>query len=140
MDLMDQINKFYFTMSINELRLMNNQVIRKDITYNSRLYLDIISYQENCTVTFLANAMNVSKSAVTIKVNELIKQGLVTKTQSDKDKRVFYLNLNECMVKEYGLYDDRFQTAIEEIDAKYTKQDIDKFCGILEIICKNFII
>lgn len=140
MDLMDQINKFYFTMSINELRLMNNQVIRKDITYNSRLYLDIISYQENCTVTFLANAMNVSKSAVTIKVNELIKQGLVTKTQSDKDKRVFYLNLNECMVKEYGLYDDRFQTAIDEIYAKYTKQDIDKFCGILEIICKNFII
>ncbi|MEG2923420.1 MAG: MarR family transcriptional regulator, partial [Oscillospiraceae bacterium] len=77
MTIANAVNQFYFDMNLNELRLMAKSKVFPAITYNSLMYLDIIAYKDNCTVSFLADAFNVAKSAVTLKINELIRQGLV---------------------------------------------------------------
>lgn len=138
MKLKDSINKFYFDMTINELRLMNSKPLYPDITYNSLLYLDIISFQENCTVSYLAEALNISKSAVTVKINELIRQGFVKKTQSIKDKRIFYLSLNEKIIEEYKIYDQKLHETIKSIEKKYSEAEINIFCEMLDLMSKGY--
>lgn len=139
MDLKKSITQFFYNMTINELSLMNSQFLNPDITYNSLLYLDIISYTPNCTASHLASALNISKPAVTVKLNELIKQGLVVKTQSKEDKRVYYLNINQEFAHIYETYDTSMYRAIESVKKEYTEEEIDTFCRVLNNIGMKYL-
>lgn len=136
--LQDTLNRFFYSMTINELQLMNTKFQSLNITYNSLLYLDIISYTDNCTITFLAQSLHISKSAVTIKINEMVKQGLIIKEQSEDDKRVFYLKLNDNIASIYQKYDKALYKAIEIMDKTYSKQELETFCQIISDIEKTY--
>lgn len=138
MKLKNTINQFYFDMTINELRLLNANIYRPNVTYNSLLYLDIISYKKDCTVSFIAQSMNVATSAVTLKVKELIKNGLVFKKQSTTDKRVHYLFVNEEILNEYKIYDSSLESAINKIKSSYTAEQINTFCDILQTVSSYY--
>lgn len=137
--LQNALNQYFYTMTINELQLMNTKFQSLNITYNSLLYLDIISYTDNCTTTFLAQSLRISKSAVTIKVNELVKQGLIIKQQSKDDKRVFYLKLNDEIADIYRKYDKALYKAIDVVDKKYSEEEIKTFCNIITNIEKIYL-
>lgn len=134
------IKQFYYDMTMNELRLMNEFTTFPNITYNSLLYLDIMAYEEKCTVTQLAEALNISKAAVTIKVNEMIKMGLVTKTQSTDDKRVNFLAVSNQAMAEYEVYNRSLQRAIQKITEQFEPEKIDIFCDILQVISREYLI
>lgn len=137
MNLRGTVDRFYLDMVINQLRLANFNCYQH-VTYNSLLYLDIIAYTENCTVSYLSNILRVAKSAVTLKVKELEKLGLVEKVQSSEDKRVFYLHVNEMLLKEYEAYDQVLYGALNEIEEKYSTSEINAFCNMLDTINKHF--
>ena len=101
MKLQQAILQFYYDATLHELRLMNENTLYPDISYHSLLYLDLIAYRENCTASYLAQALHVSKPAVTANINELIAQGLVVKTQSRDDRRVNYSTLSEPIQADY---------------------------------------
>lgn len=126
------IDRLYYNIILNELRMMNESRLYDNITYNSLLYLDLISYTKNCTVSFLANALHVAKSSVTLKVNELIKQGLVEKEQSDKDRRVFYLTVRPEILEEFQNLDRAANYALEQVQKQYSTEEIDHFCEMLD--------
>ena len=109
MSIVEEINEFYYRMAIYELEMMNGTDYYHGLSYNSLLYLNIIDQMEACTVSKIAEILHITKSAVTVKVNELVKQGLVVKEQSTEDKRVFYLRLNEDMDKIMKNYDHIFE-------------------------------
>ena len=121
MDLRQKMDRFYLDLVLNELRLANSSQLGH-LTYNSILYLDIIAYQENCTVTYIADTLHVAKSAVTLKVKELEKLGLVEKVQSPTDKRVFYLSVNQQLLEQYKAYDQVFYRALGEVEESYTDE------------------
>ncbi|MGL4791654.1 MAG: MarR family transcriptional regulator [Anaerotignaceae bacterium] len=125
------IDKFYITLVINQLKLTNGSKFN-NISYHSQMYLDIIAFKENCTVSYLAKVLNVAMPAVTSKIKELEKQGLVSKTQSQKDKRVFYLTVNPQLMEEYEIYDKQLYRAIEHLEKKYTESEISLFCNMVE--------
>lgn len=137
MNLRGTVDRFYLDMVINQLRLANFNCYQH-VTYNSLLYLDIIAYTENCTVSYLSSILHVAKSAVTLKVKELEKLGLVEKIQSSEDKRVFYLHVNEMLLKEYEAYDQVLYGALDEIEKKYSVSEINVFCNMLDTINKYF--
>lgn len=138
MNLKNFINQFYFDMTIHELQRMNESTNLPNITYNSILYLDMIAYVENCTVSFIANAMNVAKSAVTIKVNELMNLGLVDKVQSEEDKRINYLKVRPSVVEEYKAYDQTLYDALQKIEEQYSEKEIVTFCEMLKTISDSY--
>lgn len=138
MRLLEAINRFYYNTTLGELRRMNDDAPHLDITYNSVLYLNVIAYRENCTASFIAEALHISKPAVTAKVNELIRLGLVEKTQSETDKRVNHLSLTPKAAEIFRSYDDDFNTAAREIEATYTPEEIDLFCRILCRLSRNY--
>lgn len=138
MKLKENMDRFYLDMVTYELAMMNSQNPFDGITYNSMLYLDIIMYTKDCTVSHIAQKLYVAKSAVTLKVKELEKLGIVKKTQSDEDKRVFYLSVEDGVKSRYEKFDENLNSAIVEIKEKYSTQQIDQFCDMLNIFSKHY--
>ena len=137
MELRQKMDRFYLDLVLNELRLANSCRL-EHLSYNTILYLDIIAYQENCTVSYLAQTLHVAKSAVTLKVKELEKLGLVEKVQSTADKRVFYLSVNQEILAHYKAYDQVFYAAIDEIEQTYSEADKKVLCDMLDTINRRF--
>lgn len=135
MKLKKALDRFYYSTALCDLRLMNQKLSNDKITYNSLLYLELIfSIGENCTVSKIANLLYISKPAVTLKINELIRQGFVIKTENPKDKRQNFLSINEDMMPKYKIYRKQDNLAIKRIRDRYTKEEISKFSEMLEII------
>ena len=129
------LDTFYYSTVLCDLKLMNKQFVDENITYNSLLYLELIfSMEGKCTATKIAELHHVSKPAVTLKINELIRQGLVTKMQDPNDRRKNYLSVNEEAIPKYKVYRRQDDDAIQRITKKYSEDDIQKFCEMLDII------
>ena len=118
---------------------MNENSIYPSMTYNSFLYLDLIAYKDDCTVSYLADALHVSKSAVTSKVNELIKLGLVVKTQSEKDRRVYYLTVSPEVAADNRQYDKRLNRAVRVLEERYGEKELGTFRGMLELLSASYL-
>ncbi|MBS4534597.1 MarR family transcriptional regulator [Clostridium sp. D2Q-14] len=140
MKLRKALDSFYYSTALCDLRLMNQQFFNQNITYNSLLYLELIfSMNGKCTASKIAELLYVSKPAVTLKINELIKQGLVTKTPDPNDRRQNFLSVNENAVPKYKVYRQQDDLAIKKITDTYSEQDIQKFCEMLGILSEiNF--
>lgn len=135
MELKKALDTFYYSTALCDLKLMNKQFEDEKITYNSLLYLELIfSLGGKCTSTDIAKLLYISKPAVTLKIKELIEQGLVIKTPDKSDKRKFYLSVNEEKMPKYKIYKAQDQTAIERIKSQFSSEDIHKFCQMLNII------
>lgn len=139
MDILEALQRFYYDTTLNELRLMNENTLYPNISYNSLLYLDLISYMENCTVSGLAAALHISKAAVTSKVNELIRMGLVEKAQSTQDRRVYYLSLTPQMQEDYRQYDARLQCAVRALKAQFTPEETACFSKMLTVVREHYV-
>ncbi len=135
MKLRKALDTFYYSTALCDLRLMNRQFVDETITYNSLLYLELIfSMNGTCTASQIADLLHVSRPAVTLKINELIRQGLVTKSADPNDRRKNYLSVNEEAIPKYKVYRRQDAAAIKRITEKYTEEDIKKFCEMLDII------
>lgn len=140
MDLRKSLDKFYYSTALCDLRLMNKQFVDENITYNSLLYLELIfTMNGKCTASQIADLLHISKPAVTLKINELIRKGLVTKEPDPKDRRKNCLFVNEDAIPKYKVYRMQDNEAIKRITEKYTSEDVSKFCDMLDMISQiNF--
>ena len=123
--------------AIYELKLANVETNDKVLTYNSILYLDIISAKNGeYTASNIADLLQVSRPSVTQKINELESAGYITKSQSDKDKRVFYLSVTDKYDTIYdSLLGEKFDIDGELISllrSKHSEIEVDKFFDMLE--------
>lgn len=140
MELKKALDAFYYSTALCDLQLMNRQFVEKNITYNSLLYLELIfSIKGKCTASRIAELLHVSKPAVTLKINELIRQGLVIKIPDPDDRRQNLLKVNEDAVPKYKIYRKQDNEAIARIKEHFSGEDIQKFCKMLDIISEiNF--
>lgn len=126
------LDRYYYKMTVSELKLLSGRDEFSGVSYNSLLYLDLINYGDNPTPSKLAEMINVSKPAVTSKVSELIRLGLVEKAESSTDRRSCTLRPTPAAENVYKTCDDAFDKAVEALNSKYSPQDIASFCDILD--------
>lgn len=140
MKLRKSLDTFYYSTALCDLRLMNKEFVDKTITYNSLLYIELIyTMNGTCTASKLAELLHVSKPGVTLKLNELLKQGLIKKTPDQNDKRKIYLSVNDDAIPQYKVFRRQDSEAIKRISNRFTKDEIEKFCEMLDIISEiNF--
>ena len=140
MDLRKALDTFYYSTALCDLRLMNKQFIDENITYNSLLYIELIyTMNGTCTASKLAELLHVSKPGVTSKLNELMRQGLITKRPDPKDKRKSYLFVNDDAISQYKVFRRQDSEAIKRITDRFTPEEMGKFCEMLDIISEiNF--
>ena len=140
MPLRDRRCRYYSDSTVSDLRQVN-KTGGGELSYNSIMYLDVISYQQAlgvCTVTTLADTLHISRAAATIKVGELVKLGLVTKTRSEEDRRVSYLSVTGPAALALKAYDRPLERAARQVEAAYSQDEIDLFCAILDIFSKEY--
>jgi DNA-binding MarR family transcriptional regulator len=127
----EAMNYFYFRASIIELRALNVSDYTLGISYHSMLYLNVIASVEDCTVTKLAELMQITKSGATLKVNELVKHGFVTKTQSAEDGRVFFLALTSKIAEIYETFNKTGAEMERFLQTKHSGAEISLFAKML---------
>lgn len=137
MEIINSINKFYYELSIQELKLMSKNEQYNKMSHNTMLYLNIISCKENCTVSMLSEILNITKSAVTIKVNELVTKGYLKKIQSKSDKRIHYIKLSDSMQNIFDDYDNFIYRTFDKIKSMYNEEQINNFCEIMNFISEK---
>ena len=138
--LQDLIKKLFNTLTISELQLMNKNYYDGNISYNSLLYIDLIyNRQGQYTASKIAEDLCVSKPAVIMKINELIKKGYLYKKQDPNDKRNYYLFVSDKIIAEYEVYrmmDDKVASYLEE---RYSQEELEKFKKIFDDMCAHYI-
>ena len=87
----------------------------------------------------LANTLHITKSAVTIKVNELERLGMVTKTRSETDRRVIQLDVSPQITQSLRAYEGPFERAIRLGERSFTPEQIAVFCSILNTFTSEYI-
>ncbi|MDR0597567.1 MAG: MarR family transcriptional regulator, partial [Treponema sp.] len=91
MNFIETMNYFFYRSSLDELRWMQKEDHSFGLSYHSLLYLNVIAGAPDCTVSRLADMLGITTPGITEKVNGLVRKGLVEKTQSREDRRVFRL-------------------------------------------------
>ena len=135
MNLRDELNSFYYSTALCDLRLMNRKIDGKNLTYNSLLYLELIhSMHGKCTASAIAELTGVSKPGVTSKLNELHNAGYIIKTPDTLDKRKIYLSVNDDKLPLFRIYSKQDELVLSRLNERFSKEDIDKLCQMLRII------
>ena len=137
--LISAVSQFFHDYTLNEMHMMNRYNPHSQLTYRSLLYLDLIYGRPGYyTASSLADALHISKTAVIMKVNELIKKGYIFRKQSTEDKRVYYLYVNQETLPEYTVYQEIGERVAENMCKKYSSQEIELFCRMLSDMDKTY--
>ena len=140
MNLRDSLNQYYSTMTVADLRLLSRSG-EGELSYNSIMYLDVISFQQAkglCTVSTLADTLRITRSAVTLKVNDLERLGLVVKERSETDRRVVHLRVSPRAEQALTTYDRPFERALRKIETDFTPEQLAAFCAVLQAFSTEF--
>lgn len=133
----EAITKFFHDMGILELRIHNEHPAYAKLSYNSSLYLDIISaYQGEYTPSKLADMLHITRPSVTQKINVLEKAGYVTRKQNPADKREYFLyfNADSFDADTQSIYTKLTKQISESMEQRYSKEEIEKFSEMLSYI------
>ncbi|MNI61690.1 putative HTH-type transcriptional regulator YusO [compost metagenome] len=102
------------------------------LTNDQFLILRLIKFQEQCTSTYLADAVSVGKSSITAIVNRLVDAGLIERTRDENDRRQVYLSLTEQGEQGYQLAEKQVKELISPYLFHFEEQDIEKFITMFE--------
>lgn len=102
------------------------------LTNDQFLILRLINSQENCTSTFLAEAVAVGKSSITAIINRLVEAELIERTRDESDRRQVYLSLTDKGKSRYYTAEKQVQEVVSPYFAHFEKQDIEKFITLFE--------
>lgn len=101
------------------------------LTISQFQYINAIHELKEPTITTIAHQLSIAKASVSTGINKLIHKGFVVKTQSEQDKRIFYLSLTEMGEK---LIDSKYRALkeyVEFIDTALSKEEAEYFEAIL---------
>lgn len=96
-------------------------------------YISVINQNQDLTFTDMAQALKLSKPAVTSIIHKLIDQGYVFKKQSANDRRVFHIYLTESGKQIAEAYEDSRREYVDGIHRQLTD---DEFKQLLELMEK----
>lgn len=98
-----------------------------------------ISLRGECTVTDIANHLEITLSAVTSLVDKLCAAELVTRLRSEEDRRVVFLKLTEKGEKVLAIIEENKNKLLEKIFANFTTEEFNNFFGTIEKITENIL-
>lgn len=121
--------RFMKAIDLEQFNEMHKSDWGKEISYSDILYLFIINHKEKTTVSELSEQMSVSRPAVTQKINDLERLGLIEKIQSETDKRYFYISITDKVKK--SSQSTKTDKVLDVVKEKYSDEEITVFTDIL---------
>ena len=135
------LRRSFFNMyhAISWMEFQTNVRHSGDMSYRDIMYINLIMFMDNCTVSKLADMLNISKPAVTVRVNQLIDKGIVIKQKSKLDERVNILMISPKVYTTYGDEDRRINHALAKLCEEYPPEDVDRFAEMLNSLSENLV-
>jgi len=109
-----------------------------NLTIHQLQYINVINTLGNPTITEIANRLHITKASVTAGVNKLIDMGYVTKTQSEEDKRVFHVTLEESGRELIDAKDQALKEYVKFIKSALSKDEARQFETMLNKLVNLF--
>ncbi len=131
------LHKITHDTALYELKRLYSYDKKSDLSYHDTLYLNIIEAHPNeYTSSQIADLLKITRPSVTEKINQLCKKGYILRTQSEIDKRVFYLSINPDSPKDYettASYEEEIERNILE---EFGEEKVDTLCEMIEYLSK----
>lgn len=124
MDLESPMMRLYRFLSLEETELIRSQGLDFDLSYLDMVYLDLILLEDRCTPSLIAERLGIARSAVTVRLNKLEKNGFIDRTRNDEDKRSSVLGLTEKGMEWFRPMFDEFESFEAVIRSRFTDEDI----------------
>ncbi len=133
--LITALHKITHDTALVELKRLYSFDKKSSLTYHDTLYLNIIEAHPNkYTSSQIADLLRITRPSVTEKINQLCKKGYILRTQSETDKRVFYLSVNPDSPKDYETTANYESELEQSVLAKFGDEKVDIFCDVIEYL------
>jgi len=116
--------RLYRFLSLEETELIRSQGLDFDLSYLDMVYLDLILLEDRCTPSLIAERLGIARSAVTVRLNKLEKNGFIDRTRNDEDKRSSVLGLTEMGMEWFRPMFDEFESFEAVIRSRFTDEEI----------------
>lgn len=134
LELVETIDKLSGLFETFQTQLLNGDL--KEYTLRQLYYIELINKHENISVSEIAKMLDVKKSTVSIAINQLIDQGIVTKIQSTLDKRFYFLKLTFKGQNIMKIHMRVHKDEIKQILKILNDEEVDNFIKIVNKITK----
>lgn len=113
-------------LSTNKDRTFNNTEMRliSVVTLYEELGKKIISTQ-------IADALGITRSAVSQMVNRLEERGVVKRAPSEFDRKIAYIELSDASREEYSRQKAKMEEGLKKIEELMGKKDMDEFARLM---------
>ncbi len=131
------ILKYIKEIEIHDFKIQTQSSFFSTLSYSTRKYLSILSFSEYNTISDIAGMLGLTKSAVTLKMNELEKKGLIIREQSEKDKRVYHIRVPQIVKKAWKESDEIFEKITSKTGKKFSDKELNCFFDVLKYFTKQ---
>lgn len=107
-------------------------VTRGLITVPQMLILEILNKKEECIMSELAEALSITTSATTGLIDRMIKLNLVTRSRSEKDRRIVKVNITRKGKNTIARIIEQRRKMMVETFGKIGKYERKKYLEIME--------
>lgn len=104
------------------------------LTASEAFCTEVVKGLNKPTINELGDFLHISQPNTAYKVNNLVKKGYLTKTQSLADKRVFYLDVTEKFNNYENIKNQYIDLVLTRTRDRFSDEDIEKFSTMLNII------
>ena len=134
MERAERFRKIKLDLSLRELKRAQNDL---DVSYQDLLYMDIIYFHPETTVSYIADVLNIAGTAVTVRLNRMEKNGWIRRTRSESDRRQYIISLTGEAMRMYREYEDEWSTRMDTLCEKYSESKTDELLDMLETLTGN---
>lgn len=135
MGLEQELERFYSSVRMSELRFSGR--FGSDVDYRSLLYLDLIRYEEGCTVSKISEMLGVDKSTVSKKIDSLVARGMAVKVRDPDDGMIQRLALSEEWRTMYDENDAPYDRVLERLETELSDSEKAVVCRALGIFSEE---
>ncbi|KAF5086503.1 MarR family protein [anaerobic digester metagenome] len=132
LELVESMDKLSGLMRKFQTQLLTGDL--KEYTLRQLYYIELIDKNEGISVSELSKKLDVKKSTVSIAINQLIKLGIISKIQSESDKRFYFLQLTLKGKDIMKMHKQVHKNTIKKILKILNPEEVDNFIKIVNKI------
>ncbi len=132
LELVESMDKLSVLMRKFQTELLSGDL--REYTLRQLYYIELIDKNEGISVSEISKALDLKKSTISIAINQLIDLNIVTKIQSDTDKRFYFLKLTEKGKNIMKMHKQVHQNTIKKIINILEPEEIENFINIVDKI------
>jgi DNA-binding MarR family transcriptional regulator len=100
--------------------------------------LNTIGDQPGCTMSAIAKNLSLSLSSITVIVEKLVKNGLVTRIRSEEDRRIVYGRLTTAGDKIYQIQIEHLYKTLTKVLEKLSNNEQNNLINVMQKLTKNW--